>query len=299
MFPGFLEKPERLQALLTDVFNEQSGFVLHEYTAPASVAALTTAHTPAYVQQVARLSFMNPVLAVFCQMRDKRLQWYTRVGPGSFMAARYAAGTVLQAVKDVASGDVTRAFCALRPPGHHAGPERGEGFCLFNNVAIGAIAARKAGFERVAIVDFDRHHGNGTEAIVANQNDAGLLFISSYQEGCKYAGAAPAAGSVHVPIPSRGGYEAVSRLYENTVIPKLREFGPDLLMFSAGFDMHRSDPLSSIRLEAADYYDLTRHLAGAAEGSTKGRVVSVLEGGYGRPALVQCVRQHLAALRAE
>ena len=298
LFPGFLEKPERLTALLKEVFNKGSGFELHDQVAPATARDLMTAHRASYVLRVAELSRMNPVRALFSQLGDRRLQWYTRVSPGSYTAARYAAGAVLDAVGDVAVGAVSRAFCALRPPGHHAGPARGEGFCLFNNVAIGALAARRAGFERVAIVDFDRHHGNGTEAIVAGQHDSGLLFISSYQEGCKYAGAAPRGNAIHVPIPQGGGSAAIARLYEERVVPALKAYKPDLLMLSAGFDMHESDPLSSIKLKAADYEGLTRTLLQAAKPSTQGRVVSVMEGGYDRPALVACVRHHLAALGA-
>ncbi len=299
LFPGFLEKPERLEALLRDVFNGQSGLVLHADVAPASRAALSAVHDPAYVQRVAQLSAMHPLFATFSQLADKRLQWYTRVSPRSYDAARYAAGAVLAAVGDVAEGRVDRAFVAVRPPGHHAGPERGEGFCLFNNVAVGAVAARKAGFKRVAIVDFDRHHGNGTEAIVHQQNDAGLLLISSYQDGCKYAQDWPTGSTtLHVPIPAESQYAAVEQLYRQQVAPALKAFAPDLLMISAGFDLHESDPLTSVKLKSADYTPLTRLLVDAAAPSTQGRTISVLEGGYDRPALVACVRHHLMALGA-
>lgn len=298
LFPFFLEKPERLIVLLQDVFNTKAGIPLHQDVEPAPLEALISAHSPSYVHRVAQLSSMKSLLATFSQLGDKRIQWYTRVSPGSYSAASYAAGAVLAAVKDVQGGVTDRAFCALRPPGHHAGPEKGEGFCLFNNIAVGAIAARKAGFERVAIVDFDRHHGNGTEAIVAQQNDAGLLFISSYQDGCKYAGPAPAGGGMRIPVPQHGGYAAVEQLYERHVVPALAAYKPDLLMMSAGFDMHESDPLSNIKLKAADYERLTCKLLDATYAGTQGRVISVLEGGYDRPALVACVRHHIAALSA-
>lgn len=164
---------------------------------------------------------------------------------------------------------------------------------MINNVAVGAAHAVDKGM-RVAIVDFDRHHGNGTEQIIREKNLRNIFFASSYQEGCKYAPETPVdSGNIlHVPIPKGSGMSTIKALYNEKVAAGLRAFAPDLLLISAGFDMHESDPLSSVRLRSADYFDLTKILTKAANCP----VISVLEGGYDEKALNQCVGFHLAGL---
>lgn len=290
LYPFFAEKPERLYS----VVDELTGMGLNPQSArKAGVDEIALAHSRNYIHHIEQVSDSGPALAFARQLMAGRVQWYTRISKGSYQAARHAAGAVMQGIEDIAAGQAERVFCAVRPPGHHAGPISGEGFCLFNNVAIGTLKAQALGFERVAVVDFDRHHGNGTQDILNGQD--GVLFVSSYQAGCKYSGNVPQAAHniVPVPIPVGSRFNTVAALYEQQVLPRLRAFKPDLLLISAGFDLHESDPLSSIKLTAADYAPLTRSLVRAADCP----VVSVLEGGYDLQALRNCVRHHVEALK--
>ena len=297
-FPGFSERPARLKKLVK-LFNEMALPVIRPQA--ATRAMLEKAHDASYIDHVKEISEKGLIRATIANIRSEQVQWYTRVSHGSYAAAVDAAGAVCQAVEDTLSGKCTRAFCAVRPPGHHAGPARGEGFCLFNNAAIGALHALEAGAQRVAIIDFDRHHGNGTQAIVEKNGAGNVFFVSSYQEGCKYdhnAAEGPISPNVlTVPIPQHSGYQAVEDLYSQQVIPALRDFKPDLIIISAGFDMHKSDPLTNLKLESKDYGTLTRMIVDAADELCSGRVVSALEGGYELKALESCVRHHLTALQ--
>jgi len=294
----FEERAGRLNALHA-VFNRMA--LAPVIPAPATRAQVERVHRPDYVDHIERRSQQGLVASILSTIRNRGMvQWYTRVSPGSYDAAMHAAGTVVAAVEDTLSGKCRRAFCAVRPPGHHAGPERGEGFCLFNNIAIGAYHALAQGAGRVAIIDFDRHHGNGTQEIIRTHPTPQVFFASSYQEGCKYAKEAGSSSANHLmkTFPIGGGslYAEVEREYRTRVIPALQDFGPDLVMISAGFDMHKSDPLTSIRMESEDYFDLTRMLVDVADKTAHGRVVSVLEGGYNEAALSACVGHHLRAL---
>jgi acetoin utilization deacetylase AcuC-like enzyme len=297
-FPGFAERPARLRTL-APLFNELGLPVIEP--PPATEILLHLAHRPAYVEHVKTISEKGLIGATIANIASSYVQWYTRVSPGSYKAATYAVGAVIQAVEDTLSGKCNRAFCAVRPPGHHAGPEKGEGFCLFNNIAIGAIHALRSGAARVAIIDFDRHHGNGTQDIVEQQNNENILFISSYQEGCKYdhneREGCISRNVLTVPISENSDFSVVKKLYEKEVIPALYEFKPDLILISAGFDMHKSDPLTNLKLEAEDYSTLTDMIVTAANDLCQGRVVSALEGGYELRALESCVRNHLQALQ--
>jgi acetoin utilization deacetylase AcuC-like enzyme len=296
-FPGFAERPARLKKLAA-LFNEMALPVITPMG--ATDAMLHRAHTAAYVDDVKSTSKKGVIRATIANIRSKYVQWYTRVSKGSYKAAVDAAGSVCQAVEDTLSGKCNRAFCAVRPPGHHAGPERGEGFCLFNNVAIGALHALEAGAQRVAVIDFDRHHGNGTQDIVEKSGDGKILFISSYQDGCKYNHNA-VEGRISqevltVPVPERSGFDTVEALYRQQVIPALQAFKPDIILISAGFDMHKSDPLTNLKLESKDYETLTGMIVDVANDLCQGRVISALEGGYELKALKSCVRHHLTAL---
>lgn len=304
LYPFFAERPERLQSLQA-LFNELSLKPLNAQ--PVNMDILREVHTDRYIQTIEALGNKRGLASLLAGITNPYVQWYTHVSSGSYRAALQAAGTATQAVSDTLSGKCLRAFCAVRPPGHHAGPERGEGFCLFNNIAIGAVQALRSGASRVALIDFDRHHGNGTQAIIEQRLNCPeqILFISSYQQGCKYdhnQGRDIASGWVNnhvltLPIPENSTYPLVHNQYEKFVIPALHAFKPDLILVSAGFDMHKSDPLSSIRLESVDYYRLTKLITEAADTLCNGRMVSVLEGGYDLKALKECVKYHLQALQ--
>ncbi len=223
----------------------------------------------------------------------------TIMSPGSWNAALHAAGAACSAVDDVASGKTTRAFCAMRPPGHHAESALSMGFCLFNNIFIGARHAQAAhGFKKVAIVDFDVHHGNGTDTM-SRMHDGSIFFISTHQYPLW-----PMTGLeedndesvMNFTLPPGSGSEKFRSVYETKVFPALTRFAPDLLMISAGFDAHRLDPLAQINLESEDFGWVTERLCAIADASAQGRVISVLEGGYHLQALKESAAAHLRAL---
>lgn len=224
----------------------------------------------------------------------------TVLSPDSAEAALRAAGAVAAAVDAVMSDRCRRAFCAVRPPGHHATVTEAMGFCLFNNVAVGARhALDKHGLERVAIVDFDVHHGNGTQAIFAEEPR--VLFASSHQLPL-YPGSGAARdrgiGNVlNVPLRAGTGGEAFRSAWRERVLPRVEAFGPQLLLISAGFDGHRRDPLAQLQLDSEDYAWVTRELVRIARHACDGRIVSTLEGGYDLTALAESVVAHVDALR--
>ncbi|MEE2997234.1 MAG: histone deacetylase family protein [Pseudomonadota bacterium] len=223
----------------------------------------------------------------------------TVLSPGSGEAALYAAGAVISAVDTVVAGEVDNAFCAVRPPGHHAEPERGMGFCLFNNVAIGALHARlEHGLRKIAIVDFDVHHGNGTQA--AFENDPNTLFASSHQYP-HYPGTGAASekgvGNIfNAPLDANSGGREFRAAMENLILPAVRAFSPDIVFISAGFDAHARDPLASLRFEEEDFEWATGQVKEIAGEFADGRMVSTLEGGYDLEALGNSVQAHVSAL---
>jgi len=222
----------------------------------------------------------------------------TILSPGSWEAAIHAAGAVCSAVDDIVSGKTVRAFCANRPPGHHAEPETSMGFCIFGNIFIGARHAQARGFKKIAIVDFDVHHGNGTDEMT-RRHDGSILFISTHQYPLWPMTGIEADNDESVlnfALPPDTGSEYFRSLYEKKVFPAIGKFAPDLLMISAGFDAHRADPLAQINLEADDFYWVTQKLCALADASAKGRVASVLEGGYDLDALKASATAHLKAL---
>ena len=221
----------------------------------------------------------------------------TSMNAKSLSAALRAAGAVVSATDAVMAGDASNAFCAVRPPGHHATPTRPMGFCIFNNVAIGAMhAIERHGLERVAVLDFDVHHGNGTED--AFHEDPRVMLCSTFQHPYyPYCGAD--SGNEHiinVPLAAmtdgRGFREAVERFW----IPALDAFSPQMVFVSAGFDAHRDDPLAYLKLDDEDYRWVTEKLVEVADRHAQGRVVSTLEGGYNTQALGRCVVEHVRAL---
>jgi len=228
----------------------------------------------------------------------------TNYGPRSLDVARAAAGGLLNAVDGVIAGDWANAFCAVRPPGHHATPDRGMGFCLFNNVAIAArYAQRKHGIERVAIVDWDVHHGNGTQDIF--YEDGSVFFFSTHQSpwypgtGAKdETGAGAGRGStLNVPLPGGSGMKEIGAAFRGAFAEKMRDFKPDLILLSAGFDSRLGDPLGQFTLTDEDFATLTGVLLEMADASAGGRLVSVLEGGYNQSGLAKAVESHVRALR--
>jgi len=287
-FPGF-----RLDLGAVD----GGGVVLTELpVAPADEALARVVHFGNYVDRVRRV----------CEGGGGVLdQADTPVGPASFDVALLSLGATVAATDAVLAGQVRRAFAAGRPPGHHAEPDRPMGFCLFNNIAIAARhAQRRHGVGKIAIVDFDVHHGNGTQA--AFEDDPSVLFISLHQDprtlypgsGHAYEVGDGAGRGFTLNLPMNPGSDDADYLqaFDARVLPKLDAFRPELLMISAGFDAHRDDPLANVLLSEDGFAQMTQQLVAAADVHCGGRVVSVLEGGYHLRALGRCVVRHLVEL---
>ncbi len=293
--PFHPESPERLMAIV----NRLRGTGLIDKTwpiepMPADLSWIETIHDPSYVRSV-RATCPAEGIA--------HLDPDTVVSPKSFDAALLAAGAVLSAVDAVMEGRVQRAFCAVRPPGHHALPGRAMGFCLFNNVAIGArYAKRKHGLARVLIVDFDVHHGNGTQA--AFYDDPSVLFFSTHQfphypgtGRAEERGVGEGTGfTINAPLPPGARGEDVLRAFDSLLVPAVESFRPEIVLVSAGFDGHVDDPLARFELTDEDYLEIARRIAALAEKHANGRVVSVLEGGYNLSALARSVEAHIQGL---
>lgn len=227
----------------------------------------------------------------------------THVGPQSFDAALHATGAVLNAVDLVAHGEARNAFCIVRPPGHHATPDRGMGFCIFNSIAVAARYAQvRHGVKRVLILDWDVHHGNGTQDIF--YADGSVLFFSTHQypwyPGTGSAGeigyAEGEGKTINCPFPAGAGRNEILGAFQNRLIPAADEFQPELILISAGFDSRIDDPLGQFRLTDPDFADLTEVVLEIAEKHAAGRVISVLEGGYNLTGLTSSVRAHVRAL---
>ena len=275
--PWHPERPERLRAVLAALEGEAFAPLLREAAPEATRDQLALAHPPAYIDAI--LDIHPPAGETVALDAD------TLMSEGSAAAALRAAGGAIAAVDAVMDGWARTAFAAVRPPGHHAEPGRPMGFCLFNNVAIAALWARaRWGLKRVAVVDFDVHHGNGTQAIFGP--DADLFYASSHQSPC-YPGTGLArehgvAGNVvNAPLAPGSDGAAFRAAWSGTILPALAAFAPELLIVSAGFDAHKADPLAELRLETADFAWITQELLTLAGG----RLVSVLEGGYDLDAL--------------
>jgi acetoin utilization deacetylase AcuC-like enzyme len=229
----------------------------------------------------------------------------TAISRHSWDAALKAAGSALAAVDEVISGKAMRAFCVVRPPGHHASAERGMGFCIFNNIALAARhAQRRHGLERVLIVDWDVHHGNGTQDIF--YEDGTVFFFSTHQSPwypgtgrAEETGAGAGKGTtMNCPLPAYSGREKIFACFEEKLLPAAEIFRPDLVLISAGFDSREGDPLGHFLLKDKDFADLTRLVAGIADRHAGGRVVSLLEGGYNLSGLASAATAHVGALLA-
>jgi acetoin utilization deacetylase AcuC-like enzyme len=223
----------------------------------------------------------------------------TVVSPGSKQAALLAVSAVCNAVDQVYKGEANNAFCGVRPPGHHAEPDRAMGFCVFNNIAIAAeYARRQYHLERVAIVDFDVHHGNGTQEAFNAQPQ---VFYASSHQAPFYPGTGAewetgVGNIVNLPLPAGTGGAELREKYQARIFPALKAFNPQLLLISAGFDAHKDDPLAALQLVTDDYRWLTLELMKIADSCGDGRIVSVLEGGYNLKALAECVAMHVSCL---
>jgi len=283
------ECPARLAAIQDQLIASGLDPFLEHIEAPAaSLEAVGRAHASEYVQALG---------ARVPQRGYQPLDPDTSMNPSSWRAALHAAGAVVEATDRVVAGSLANAFCAVRPPGHHARPAAAMGFCLLNNIAIGALHALEVhGLERVAIIDFDVHHGNGTEEIFAG--DERVLMASFFQHPFyPYAGTeSPAKNMVNVPLPAGTGGEKVRSVVDEIWLPRLEEFGPQLIFVSAGFDAHREDDLGQMSLVEADYAHITGRLLELATRHCGGRLVSSLEGGYNLSALARSVVAHVRVL---
>ena len=288
--PGHPESPERLAAV-TAALGDASDLDLQTFDAPlAEPEDLALVHPAAYVQAVFDAAPSTGYA---------RIDGDTILSPGSLTAARRAAGAVVSAVREVAAGRLDRAFCAVRPPGHHAEPETPMGFCVFSNVAIGARAAQAAGLRRVAVVDFDVHHGNGTQAAFIRDPD---LMLASVHQSPLYPGTGAESeigvgNIVNRTVRPNAAREAWRQAFDR-LMEAVDGFKPDLILVSAGFDAHARDPLAQQRLEHEDFAWATRAILAAARAHCGGRVVSSLEGGYDLEALGRSALAHVRALQA-
>jgi acetoin utilization deacetylase AcuC-like enzyme len=283
------ESPERLAAINDHLISVGLASHLAHLDAPAApLEAVTRAHAPEYVAQLqARIPKRGYV----------PLDPDTSMNPESWEAALRAAGAVIDATDRVLAGELDNAFCAIRPPGHHARPAAAMGFCLLNNVAIGALHALQAhGLQRVAIIDFDVHHGNGTDELFSG--DERVLMASFFQHPFyPYTGAEnPAKNMVNVPLPAGTRGDVVRDVVERIWLPRLEAFEPQMIFISAGFDAHREDDLGQMGLVEADYAFITDRLMKLAQRHAKGRIVSSLEGGYNLSALARSVATHVRTL---
>ncbi len=292
MGPGHPESPERLSAIHEHMRSSGLMEELRCLEAPlADTEALKRVHRASYVD----LIFENAPSEGYVQLDPD-----TAMNPHSLTAARRAAGAGLLAVDEVMAGQAMNAFCAVRPCGHHATQVRSMGFCIFNNIGIAAAyALEQKGLERVAVIDFDVHHGNGTEDMFsAPAWQERVLMASFFQHPFyPYSGTAnPAPNMINVPLAAGTGGEGARKAVEQKWLPALEEFRPEMILISAGFDAHREDLLGGMALVEADYAWMTRELMALASRHSQKRIVSMLEGGYNLSALGRSAVAHVKTL---
>jgi acetoin utilization deacetylase AcuC-like enzyme len=291
------ESPKRLVAVMDSVHTfERQGRLSVATPRPATEDQIRLVHAPEYVDKVR---------AEVAAGRRTLSTGDTELSAGSFTAALAAAGTVVSAVDAVASGPARHAFCAVRPPGHHASQSRGMGFCVFNNIAIGARHARRRhGIERILIADWDVHHGNGTQEVF--WSDGSVLFFDTHLHpwypgtgNADETGAGKGKGLIiNRPFPAGSGRKEILGVFRDVLVPAAERFKPQLVMTSAGFDSRAGDPLGQFTLTDEDFADLTDVVVEIARQHAGGRLVSVLEGGYALDGLPRAVGAHLARLTA-
>jgi acetoin utilization deacetylase AcuC-like enzyme len=288
--PGHPERPDRIRAIERILEHERFA-PLHREQAPMGTPQMAAlAHPQAYVDAIAEVAPKEGMVAIDAD---------TTMSPGTYEAAMRGVGAAVQGVDEVMTGKVKNAFSAMRPPGHHAERTRAMGFCFYNNAAIAARHAQKAhGAERVAIMDWDVHHGNGSQDIF--WNDPSVMYASTHQMPL-YPGTGDrterGVGNIfNAPLRAGDGSQQFRDAMKTLILPALDDFAPDLLIISAGFDAHRNDPLASLELTEEDFVWATLYLMDAAHRHADGRVVSLLEGGYDLKALAASVAVHVQAL---
>jgi acetoin utilization deacetylase AcuC-like enzyme len=285
------ESPDRLRAIMKALEHEDFAYLQRREAPVGTVKEIERVHAPFYVESI----FENVPAHGHVHLDPD-----TALNRASGQAALLAVGGICAAVDAVVNGEARNAFCAVRPPGHHAEVSQAMGFCLFNNVAVAAEHARHVhGLERVAVVDFDVHHGNGTQNYFYRYRD--LFYASSHQWPCY-----PGTGMEHetgvfnnivnAPLRPGAGSDDFRAAYRQRILPALDAFAPDLILISAGFDAHVRDPLAQLRVQTQDFAWLTREILDIAERRSGGRIVSTLEGGYDLEALAASVAAHVKAL---
>jgi len=292
MGPGHPECPERIDAITDYLLATGLMGLLVPYDAPAATREqLARAHASLYVSEIFECSPGQGYVQVDPD---------TSMNPFTLEAALHAAGAAVLATDLVLSSKVRRAFCAVRPPGHHATRDAAMGFCFFNNAAVGVRHALDVhGLERVALVDFDVHHGNGSEDILAN--DERVLMVSTFQRGLyPFIGDVPkGTNMVNVGLAARSNADALHEAFERAWKPRLEQFRPQMVFVSAGFDGHRDDDMGGLAWLEADYEWITRRIVEVADRHAGGRIVSTLEGGYDLRALACSVAAHVRVLACE
>lgn len=289
---GHPERPDRLRALHTALDTEEFAALKRVEAPRAQPEAALSCHTERYVDAIRR-AIPSEGLA--------RIDMDTTVSPGSWEAALRAIGAALLAVDAVAKGEAKNAFCAVRPPGHHAETSRAMGFCLFDTAAIAARAAQRVhGMQRVAIVDWDVHHGNGTQEIF--WSDPSVLYASTHQmplfPGTGDRSETGVGNIFNAPLSPGDGTDKFKEAFRELILPALRKFAPDMILISAGFDAHRRDPLAEIKLDAKDFAWATAELMEIADEYANGRIVALLEGGYDLQGLAASSAAHIRQLMA-
>jgi acetoin utilization deacetylase AcuC-like enzyme len=287
---GHPERPDRLRAIEQVLADSRFDSLRREGATPGSLALAELAHPARYVEDIAGFT---------PQKGFSYIDADTSMSPGSLTAVLAAMGSAERAVKAVMTGEVRNAFVASRPPGHHAERETAMGFCLFNSMAVAARIAQREGAARVVIVDWDVHHGNGTQDIFWADRD--VMFISSHEMPLyPGTGALSERGEngtiVNVPLRAGDDGEVFREAYRAAVFPRILAHRPDMILISAGFDAHRRDPLANLRLEAEDFAWATAELMNLAEKLCGGRIVSLLEGGYDLEGLSSSVAAHVETL---
>ncbi|PCI40163.1 MAG: acetoin utilization protein [Rhodospirillaceae bacterium] len=288
---GHPECSERLRAI-DSIFNtEHFSFLTRSTCGPVTREQLERAHDKDYITRI---------LALDGCPKPYEIDEDTVISSGSIQAALYAAGAACQAVDDVITTNARNAFCAIRPPGHHAEANKAMGFCLFNNAAIAALQARAVhGVRKVAVIDFDVHHGNGVQSIF--WNDENLAYVSLHEDG-GYPRTGPKEETgvnnniLNIPLHAGAGTQDLQQAWTNKAAPFLKAFSPELIIISAGFDAHQRDPMGGLNYTTTDYAWITEKIIVMANDCCQGRVVSLLEGGYDLPALSASVGVHVKLL---
>lgn len=298
MGPGHPECPQRLDAIEDRLLVTGVGDALERHDAPrASLNDIELAHGKLHVAALRGLALEIDEQVAAGGSPYAHIDADTLMNGHTWEAAQRAAGAAIAATDAVLAGDLENAFCAVRPPGHHACRDRAMGFCFINNVAVAArYALERHGLQRVAVVDFDVHHGNGTEDILAG--DGRVLMVSIFQQGLyPFNGDQPLGSNmVNLPVPAYTRGMAVRELVEQHWLPALEAFEPQLIFISAGFDAHREDEMGQLGLVEADYAWITGRIRDVARRHCQGRIVSCLEGGYNLSALARSVEAHVRVL---